>query len=133
MLTISGLAECITVIANVCMVCTDVTDIYLPADPAGVRIPESDFIRSVCRGFGGAIALTSANSSGGTSPLSVNDFMHLWPQCAAVFNGKRIQADRAGSTIVDLSAPGMFKIVRQGISLKAVTGLLLQQGLTEKA
>lgn len=96
---------------------------------AGVRIPDHEFMRAVCRRHGGAIALTSANISGGTSPLSVNDFMHLWPQCAAVFNGKRIQADRAGSTIVDLSAAGQFKIVRKGVAFDAAAQALLQCGL----
>ena len=99
---------------------------------AGVRIPDHDFIRAVCRSHGGAIALTSANISGGTSPLSVNDFMHLWPQCAAVFNGKRILTDRAGSTIVDLSSVGSFRVVRQGVSLEAATQALLQHGLQQQ-
>ena len=98
----------------------------------GVRIPDSDFIRGVCRDHGGAIALTSANTSGSTSPLCVNDFVHLWPLCSAVFNGKRIQADRAGSTIIDLSVPNEFKIVRQGVSLAHVRSLLLQNGFLEK-
>ena len=96
---------------------------------AGVRIPDHEFMRAVCRSHGGAIALTSANISGGTSPLCVNDFMHLWPHCAAVFNGKRIQADRAGSTIVELSAAGKFKIVRKGVALEAAEKALLQYGM----
>ena len=96
---------------------------------AGVRIPDHEFMRAVCRSHGGAIALTSANISGGTSPLSVNDFMHLWPHCAEVFNGKRILADRAGSTIVDLTAAGKFKIVRMGVALEAAEKALLQHKL----
>lgn len=97
-----------------------------------MRIPDHEFIRAVCRSHGGAIALTSANISGGTSPVSVNEFMHLWPQCAAVFNGKRIQTDRAGSTIVDLSAVGKFCIVRKGVSLEAVAQALSQHGLQQQ-
>lgn len=104
----------------------------MTASAAGVRIPDSEFIRAVCRGHGGAIALTSANTSGGTSPLSVNDFMHLWPLCAAVFNGKRIQADRAGSTIIDLSAVSEFKITRPGVSKEKITSLLLENGLRQQ-
>ncbi len=98
---------------------------------SGVRIPDSDFIRGVCRDHGGAIALTSANISGAASPLCVNDFAHLWPLCAAVFNGMRIQADRAGSTIVDLSVVGAFKIVRPGVSLAVVQSLLQSNGLRQ--
>ena len=96
-----------------------------------MRIPDSDFIRGVCRDHGGAIALTSANISGAASPLCVNDFAHLWPLCAAVFNGMRIQADRAGSTIVDLSVLGAFKIVRPGVSLAVIQSLLQSNGLRQ--
>lgn len=96
-----------------------------------MRIPDSDFIRAVCQQHGGAIALTSANISGATSPLCVNDFAPLWPLCAAVFNGMRIQADRAGSTIVDLSVLGRFKIVRPGVSMGEVQSLLLKAGFVE--
>ena len=102
------------------------------ADIVGVRIPESDFIRDVCRQHSGAIALTSANLSGATSPLCVNDFAHLWPSCAAVFNGMQIHADRAGSTVVDLSQEGQFKIVRPGVSLADVRRCLLEQNLLEQ-
>ncbi|DBA96565.1 TPA: hypothetical protein ACH3X1_015434 [Trebouxia sp. C0004] len=97
----------------------------------GVRIPDADFIRGVCRDHGGAIALTSANISGAASPLCVNDFAHLWPLCAAVFNGMRIQADRTGSTIVDLSVVDAFKIVRPGVSLAEVQSLLQSNGLRQ--
>lgn len=106
--------------------------VAIPLDNAGVRIPESDFIRDVCRGNGGAIALTSANLSGATSPVCVNDFAHLWPFCAAVFNGKRIHADRAGSTVVDVSLPGQYKIVRPGVSLSAVQALLSEHSLSDQ-
>ena len=92
----------------------------------GVRIPGSDFIRSVCQQHRGAIALTSANLSGALSPLCVNDFTELWPQCEAVFNGLRIEADRAGSTIVDLSVPGEYKIVRPGVQFQHVQEVMQQ-------
>ena len=38
---------------------------------AGVRVPDHGFTREVCRRAGGALALTSANLSGSTSPLQV--------------------------------------------------------------
>ncbi len=41
----------------------------LPLRQAGVRVPDQGFAREVCRRAGGALALTSANPSGGTSPL----------------------------------------------------------------
>lgn len=100
---------------------------------AGVRIPDSDFIRGVCQQHGGAIALTSANLSGALSPLCVNDFEQLWPMCAAVFNGLRIQADRAGSTIIDLSVSGEYKIVRPGVLHEQVQEIMQQARLVQTA
>ncbi len=81
---------------------------------AGIRVPDSGFMRTVCRQHGRAIALTSANISGAASPVSVHDFEELWPQCAAVFDGGVIGADRAGSTVVDLSVSCAFRILREG-------------------
>lgn len=81
---------------------------------AGIRVPDSAFIRAVCREHGGAVALTSANISGATSPTSTHDFEELWPQCAAVFDGGVVGADRAGSTVVDLSVANEFRILREG-------------------
>ena len=93
-----------------------------------MRIPDSDFIRGICKQHGGAVALTSANLSGGLSPLCGNDFTELWPHCSAVFNGLRIQADRAGSTIVDLTTPGQYAIVRPGVQNEEVQRVLQHAG-----
>jgi 2',5'-phosphodiesterase len=40
----------------------------------GVRIPDSPFIRAICRQHRGALALTSANISGGMSSIAVDEF-----------------------------------------------------------
>ena len=69
-----------------------------------------------------------ANLSGGLSPLCVNDFTELWSECAALFDGLRIQADRAGSTIVDLTVFGQYGIVRPGVQHAEVQQLLQQAG-----
>eukprot|EP00884_Botryococcus_braunii_P003659 jgi/Botrbrau1/13294/Bobra.27_2s0014.1 len=90
----------------------------------GVRVPDQDFIREVCRRHGGAIALTSANPSGSPSCLAVSEFAHLWPHCAAVFDGGAIAGIRDGSTIVDLSQEGRFAIRRRGTACDRVVGLL---------
>ena len=82
---------------------------------AGIRIPANGFIRDVCRVHGGALALSSANLSGGRSPIDVSEFRELWQQCMAVFDGGLIRGDgRHGSTIIDLSEHGCFRIVRRG-------------------
>lgn len=54
---------------------------------AGIRIPNHGFAREVCRGAGGALALTSANPSGALAALEAADFHPLWPSCSAVFDG----------------------------------------------
>lgn len=40
----------------------------------GVRVPDSAFVRALARQLGGALALTSANRSGGTSSVDVTEF-----------------------------------------------------------
>lgn len=84
-------------------------------------------------GPGAALALTSANASGATSPLRIEDFTELHADIGLVLDGGEIPADsRAGSTVVDLSRPGELRILREGVaggSAKAVaTGL--SAGLT---
>ena len=77
--------------------------------------------------------LTSANISGGNSPTNVADFTELWPLCAAVFDAGALGVDRAGSTIVDLSQAGSFRVVREGSEPSSVRHVLSDQyGLTEQ-
>jgi len=84
-------------------------------DLIGIRVPNCDFVRAVCRAHGGAIALTSANRSGEVSTTAVEEFAPLWADCEEVFDGGRIEGSRLGSTIVDLSARGgLYGIVREG-------------------
>ena len=98
---------------------------------AGIRVPDSPFIREVCQQHGGALALTSANLTGAASPVCVNDFHELWPQCAAVFNAMRILGSREGSTIIDLSVAGHFRIVRAGCCQVEVLRILQGHGLRQ--
>ena len=100
----------------------------------GIRVPDSGFIREVCRRHGGALALTSANLSGAASPLDTSEFRHLWPRCAAVFDGGRIDAGRSGSTVLDLSAPGVFRIARSGADehVARYRRVLTEAGLVEE-
>lgn len=83
-------------------------------DSIGVRVPDCDFIRLIARGSQSALALTSANLSGQPSSVDVNDFENLWQHCACVYNGGILPSGRAGSTVVDLTKPGEFKILRPG-------------------
>ncbi|KAF9601980.1 hypothetical protein IFM89_024526 [Coptis chinensis] len=83
-------------------------------DSIGVRVPDSNFIRAIARGSRSALALTSANLSGQPSSVCIRDFENLWEHCAYVYDGGLLPLGRAGSTVVDLSVPGKYKILRPG-------------------
>lgn len=86
----------------------------------GIRIPDFTFIQEVSRVYGFPIALTSANRSAEKSTLNVDEFQSLWPQLGAVFDGGRLgqtEEQRAASTVVDLSEPGSYKIIRNGVAV----------------
>ncbi|KAJ4796119.1 Threonylcarbamoyl-AMP synthase [Rhynchospora pubera] len=97
----------------------------------GVRVPDFDFIRAVARGSRSALALTSANVSGSQSSVSIRDFEELWPQCALVYDGGILPSGRAGSTVVDLVQPGLYKILRDGSAREETTAILHTFGLKE--
>ncbi|EAY88934.1 hypothetical protein EE612_015955 [Oryza sativa] len=97
----------------------------------GVRVPDFDFIRAISRGAGSALALTSANLSGRPSSVNVKDFEDLWPHCSYVFDGGILPSGRAGSTIVDLITPGVYKILRDGSSRQETTAVLGKFGFVE--
>jgi len=95
-------------------------------DSIGVRIPDHSFVRQLC-GSCGPLGLTSANISSQSSCLNVDEFQHLWPQLSAVFDGGLLgQSDpkRLGSTVVDLTNEGYFKIIRKGCAFDRTVSLL---------
>ena len=103
----------------------------------GIRIPDSWFIRQLVECCGGdPLALTSANVSGAQSTLAVNEFSDIWPHLAAVYDGGPIPEDspfaRLGSTVVDLSRPGSYRIVRPGCALKDTVATLCSYGLVDE-
>ncbi|WOL15029.1 hypothetical protein Cni_G23810 [Canna indica] len=83
-------------------------------DSIGVRVPDFNFIRAISRGCRSALALTSANLSGQPSSVSIKEFENLWQHCAYVYDGGILPSGRAGSTVVDLTKPGLFKVLRPG-------------------
>lgn len=83
-------------------------------DSIGVRVPDSNFIRIIARGSGSALALTSANLSGQPSSVAIYDFQNLWQHCAYIYDGGLLPCGRAGSTVVDLTDQGRYKILRPG-------------------
>ncbi|KAH9616586.1 hypothetical protein KSS87_020609 [Heliosperma pusillum] len=101
-------------------------------DSIGIRVPDNDFIRDIARGSGSALALTSANLSGHPSSVSVKDFENLWEHCAYIFDGGKLPMGRAGSTIVDLTIPGKYKIIRPGSAREDTVAILQRHYLLEE-
>lgn len=99
----------------------------------GVRIPGHHFMRRLCQMCDEPLALTSANVSNQASTLSVHEFEDLWPRLAIVVDGGPVADEsRLGSTIVDLSVPGRYRIIRPGCAYSAaVTILRRKYGLLE--
>ncbi|KMT04709.1 hypothetical protein BVRB_7g168910 [Beta vulgaris subsp. vulgaris] len=100
-------------------------------DSIGVRVPDSDFIRLIARGSGSALALTSANLTGHRSSVCIKDFENLWGHCAYVYDGGDLPMGRAGSTIVDLTSPGKYTILRPGSARENTIEILERHFLVE--
>ncbi|XP_060073386.1 threonylcarbamoyl-AMP synthase-like [Ylistrum balloti] len=98
----------------------------------GIRIPDQQFIRSLARACQEPIALTSANISSAPSTVSVEEFHELWPTLDLVFDGGMLgntTESRQGSTVVDLSQKGVYRIIRDGSALRPTSDLLEKYGL----
>ncbi|ESN90150.1 hypothetical protein HELRODRAFT_182753 [Helobdella robusta] len=83
----------------------------------GLRIPQDKFIQDICTKCSNPIALTSANISSHESALNIQEFSELWPSIDLIFDGGPITAnnsDKSGSTVVDLSRPDHYFIIRRG-------------------
>uniref|UniRef100_A0A5B7B494 Threonylcarbamoyl-AMP synthase n=1 Tax=Davidia involucrata TaxID=16924 RepID=A0A5B7B494_DAVIN len=100
-------------------------------DSIGVRVPDCNFIRVIARGCGSALALTSANLSGQPSSVDIKDFENLWEHCAYVYDGGVLPSGRAGSTVVDLTRLGKYKILRPGSAKEETIAILERHTLLE--
>ncbi|KYM98447.1 YrdC domain-containing protein, mitochondrial [Cyphomyrmex costatus] len=108
-------------------------------DTVGIRVPNDKFIRSVAK-IAGPLALTSANISKEPSSVHPDEFCALWPQLDGIFHSssnskKQTDMRRVGSTVVDVSKPGYYSIVRSGISAHVIIRILhkyhLEMNITE--
>ncbi|CAH2222082.1 yrdC domain-containing, mitochondrial [Pelobates cultripes] len=95
----------------------------------GVRIPDHAFIRQLAQLCSEPLALTSANISTQSSTLSIEEFKDLWPMLSLVVDGGPIgdvanPECRLGSTVVDLSVPGKFTVLRPGCALASTLEIL---------
>ncbi|TKS82359.1 YrdC domain-containing protein, mitochondrial [Collichthys lucidus] len=94
------------------------TDLNPFTSLVGVRIPDHAFMRRLCQMCGEPLALTSANISSHTSTVAVHEFQELWPKLAVVVDGGPIgDQSRLGSTVVNLSVLGKYRIIRPGCAL----------------
>lgn len=93
----------------------------------GIRIPSDGFVHSLTY-LNSPLALTSANLSGEPSAGSVQEFRKLWPKLDAIFDGGQLNNGsdpfRLGSTVVDLSVPNKFRIIRKGCAIQKVLAIL---------
>uniref|UniRef100_A0A3B3ZK39 Threonylcarbamoyl-AMP synthase n=1 Tax=Periophthalmus magnuspinnatus TaxID=409849 RepID=A0A3B3ZK39_9GOBI len=91
----------------------------------GIRIPDHPFMRRLCQMCGEPLALTSANISSQTSTVATHEFKELWPKLAVVVDGGPIgDESRLGSTVVDLSVLGKYRIIRPGCALSSTLDVL---------
>ncbi|KAM9352831.1 threonylcarbamoyl-AMP synthase [Symphorus nematophorus] len=109
------------------------TDLNPFTSLVGVRIPDHPFMRRLCQMCGEPLALTSANISSHTSTVAVHEFQDLWPKLAVVVDGGPIgDQSRLGSTVVDLSVLGKYRIIRPGRALSSTVDVLEHKyGLSE--
>ncbi|KAK7491297.1 hypothetical protein BaRGS_00017398 [Batillaria attramentaria] len=93
----------------------------------GIRIPDHTFIRRLAQACESPIALTSANRSAAQSTLTLDEFEYLWPQLDLLVDGGVLNdTDKArlGSTVVDLSQAGKFRIIREGSAYRQTVDTL---------
>ena len=105
------------------------------SDLVGIRIPDHEFIREVCRLTDLPLALTSANVSSAQSTLSVDEFKELHVKLNVIFDGGTLgmtKQSRLGSTIIDLSKSGHYKIIRQGCAEQETVKKLTRFGLKKQ-
>lgn len=106
----------------------------------GVRVPDHNFAVALAHVVG-PLALTSANRSGQASPICTEEFEDLWPELDAVFDTGKLQSrnslvsldeetqkHRLGSTVVDLSKPKAYTIIRPGCALNRTVNTLNRLG-----
>lgn len=111
----------------------------------GIRIPSYPFISQLIHELGGEpLALTSANKSSEPSCLSTEEFSSLWAELDAIYDGSQLlnndqlkdclemDKQKIGSTVVDLTYPGHYLILREGCALSRYTRILEDFGLTAK-
>lgn len=104
----------------------------------GLRIPDHAFMQELARLCDEPLALTSANITSQLSTLKIEEFQELWPRLGLVIDGGPIgdvmsSVCRLGSTVVNLSTPGRYSIIRPGCALPSTEEVLQKYGLLSKS
>lgn len=92
----------------------------------GVRVPDHDLTRAVIRAMGGALAVTSANLSGGANPLAVVEAFKQLGQSVIYYMDDGPAPGGVPSTVAAFDADGALRVLREGpiteLELRAVIG-----------
>ncbi len=104
----------------------DLPPALTPLPTVGVRVPDHDLTRAVIRAMGGALAVTSANRSGGPNPLTVREAYQQLGAAVALYMDDGPALGGRPSTVVTFEEDGELVIVREGpinaVELRAVLG-----------
>ena len=98
----------------------------------GVRVPDNHFIRQLSRSCDEPLALTSANSSNTPSSLNIAEFRNLWDMLDVIVDGGQSEMkdeSRLGSTVIDCSTEGKYRILRDGSAKQDTVNKLKRYGL----
>ncbi len=80
----------------------------------GVRIPDHDLTRAVIRAMGGALAVTSANRSGGANPLVVVEAFKQLGRAVTYYMDDGPAPGGQPSTVVGFDTDGELIVLREG-------------------
>lgn len=94
----------------------------------GIRIPDHYFVQQLSLRCEEPLALTSANiSTVGQSSLKIEEFKDIWSKLDLILDGGVLglsEQCRKGSTVVNLSVPGKFSIIREGSAYNQTVNIL---------
>ncbi len=94
-------------------------------ETVGVRVPDHDLTRAIIRAAGGALAVTSANASGGPNPHTVQDAYKQLGAAVALYMEDGPAQGGVPSTVVTFDGSGEPRILRDGpISLAELRQVL---------
>merc|ERR1712226_62888 len=98
-------------------------------ESVGIRVIDTDILNQLMSEVNEPLALTSANISGQTSSLCLEDFKEIHWQIDVLIDGGQLETPRFGSTVVDLSISNVYKVIRQGQEFEKTLSVLKEFGL----